>query len=322
MNEQAGIRKNLLITTAVIVTVVLALFMSQQDGRDGESLIGNLVGTVETGAQGTPLSILLPTTTATALEATTPDMMATATVTNIDGKTAVFLNPYCGNAPADWLPHTVHDDETIYSLSITSGATIAEIVQANCLAITQMLAGLTIYLPPQPPARIDCGPPNWWLPQKIHAGDTLYGLSVRHGTTVYAIMNANCLSNSYLMAGRTLYLPPLAVPPTAPPLPTMIPTIVPSVTVTAVPTMIPSLTPTIVLTLIPTMTATIPPTQPPITPTMTLPPSPTMTFTPLPTIAATETAVSTPTNTSVPTPTPTPLPPTATSLPSTATPIP
>ncbi len=311
-----GIRTNLLITTAVIVTVALALFMSQQDGRDGESLIANVVGTMEATAEGTAVTISLPTTTATVLEA-----VATVTVTTNEGKTAVSLLPSCDNFPAHWQAHTVHEGETIYSLSITTGATVAEIAQANCLAMEQMLTGLTIYLPPQPPTRIACGPPHWWHSQQVQAGDTLYSLAVRHGTTVYAIMQANCLSSSYLVAGRTLYLPPLVmtvtpiiIPPTA--TPTILPTIVQTAVPTSTPTVIP--TPTTIPTPIPTVTPTatiIPPTMPPITPTMTLtPPPPTATNTPLPTDTATSTA--TPTSTAViPTTTPTLIPPTATTIP-------
>jgi len=41
----------------------------------------------------------------------------------------------------------------------------------------------------------------------VSRGDTLYGLSRRHGTTVNALMNANNLSSSTLQPGQKLYLP-------------------------------------------------------------------------------------------------------------------
>lgn len=325
MGSQTSIRTNLLITTAVIVTVFLALFMSQQDGGDGDALLAVLVETIipaDAGGQTTPTTILLPTTTALF-----PTAMATAVIADAGEKTAVSLLPHCENAPTHWLPHTVRDGETIYTLSISSGATIAEIRQANCLAMGQSITGATVYLPPLPPTRIACGPPSYWQSQLVYAGDTLYALAVRHGTTIYAIMQANCLSSSYLMAGRTLYLPPVVVVPTAvlptatptiaPPTPTVAPTITPIITTTIAPTVAPTVVPTSTETAVPTVTAvptstftpTVVPTTPPITPTITA------TVTPLPTVVATETAVFTPTTPPTSTPVATPLPPTATVTP-------
>lgn len=323
MGSHTGIRTNLLSTTAVIVTVLLALFMSRQDGSDGDSLLAVLVETVipaDTGVKTTPTAILLPTTTAAAPEGTETAVV----VADAGEKTAVSLLPRCENPPAHWLPHTVRNGETIYSLSISSGATAAEIRQANCLAMEQSLTGLTIYLPPQPPTRTPCGPPSYWQPQLIYAGDTLYGLAVRYGTTVYAIMQANCLGSSYLMVGRRLYLPPVvvvtAVLPTA--TPTIVPptatatiglTVTPIITSTITPAFTPTIVPTSTVTAVPSPTFT--PTQPPITPTIPATGTPLSTVTPSPTVVATETAVFTPTSPPTAIPTATPLPPTASATP-------
>ncbi len=318
MKSRLAVRNNLLITTAVIVTVFLALFMSQQDGQGGESRLSVLV---ETGvAVGeTRLAVLLPTTTSAAPGTATVTVSATALATDLE-ETAVNLLATCQHIPVNWSPHVVREGETVYTLSIISGATVNAIVQANCLIMTQGIDGLIIYLPSQPPTRVTCGPPNWWQPQLIYGGDTLYNLSLRYGTSVYAIMQANCLSSSHLVAGRTLYLPPVVATATSTPLlptptlratPTAVATmtIIPTLTVTAVPTVTIAPTMTAVPTITPTVVITSTPI--PITPTMTFTPSPT------PPTVMTETAVPTVTPTSTPTPTPT-FTPTPTPLPTAA----
>ncbi|MCB9456408.1 MAG: S8 family serine peptidase [Anaerolineaceae bacterium] len=66
-------------------------------------------------------------------------------------------------------------------------------------------------------------PASWsgWVAYTIRSGDTLGQLAVDTGTSVAAIMTANCLPSSNIIAGNTLYLPkqPPAPPPTSPPSP-------------------------------------------------------------------------------------------------------
>ena len=51
----------------------------------------------------------------------------------------------------------------------------------------------------------------------MRPGDTLTGLALRHGTTVSAIVRANCLSSETIYANQRLYLPQIVLPPTASP---------------------------------------------------------------------------------------------------------
>jgi LysM repeat protein len=79
---------------------------------------------------------------------------------------------------------------------------------------------------PMPTATRVCIVPSSWRLYTVQRGDTLSRLAVRYGTSVSAIVDANCLSSTSLYVGQRLYLPAQAVvtpiPPTAtvPPAPT------------------------------------------------------------------------------------------------------
>ncbi|MGH2536137.1 MAG: LysM peptidoglycan-binding domain-containing protein [Candidatus Promineifilaceae bacterium] len=202
---------------------------------------------------------------------------------------AVLAEQGCGQPPAGWIAYVIQRGDNLFRLALSSGATISEIVQANCLSLTVLYSGTRIYLPAAPPTRPECGPPQSWVRYTVRPGDTLFSLARSRNTTVYAIMQANCLVSSYIFHGRSLFLPPLPAAPTA--------------------------TPT---------QAPPPPTDPP--PTITPPPAPTNTPPPPPSSTPvppppTNTPPPPPTNTPPPPPTNTP-PPTSTPPPPTNTPPP
>lgn len=61
------------------------------------------------------------------------------------------------------------------------------------------------------PAPGDCAPPPaGWQPYVIQPGDTLQELSARAGVSSARILSENCLPVDTLIAGETIYLPPLA----------------------------------------------------------------------------------------------------------------
>lgn len=333
---------NLILTGSVILTVLMGLFMAQldtlfiHDGLPQESffpvtllpIIGSLGDTPTT----TPFpTIALPTETATpppVSPTTTPDGSVPQT------PTAVAMLPTCGHIPAGWVAYVVRPGDTLFALALNAGATINEVRQANCLDENLPLySGTTIYLPTTPPVRIPCGPPAWWTRYTVQPGDTMFSLAISRGTTVFAVMNANCLSSSYLVAGKQIYLPPLvSQPPTATSIPPSVTpeppathtprpaaTDVPTATATGTPEATPTTTATITATatatgtVTATSTATATPSATPETPTATpIAPTPTNTATAVP-----------PTNTPIP-PTATPIPPTATNtpVPPTNTPVP
>jgi LysM repeat protein len=70
---------------------------------------------------------------------------------------------------------------------------------------------------PTATATPSCQPPYDWQLYTVQSGDTLIRLASRHGTTVSAIVQANCLQSEIIYRGQRLYLPPRYVMPTATP---------------------------------------------------------------------------------------------------------
>ncbi len=71
---------------------------------------------------------------------------------------------------------------------------------------------------PTAPAAQPCRPRYDWYAYGVRAGDTLYSLARRTGSTVDELMRANCLRGATIYAGTTLYLPrPPARDATLPP---------------------------------------------------------------------------------------------------------
>jgi LysM repeat protein len=71
---------------------------------------------------------------------------------------------------------------------------------------------------PLPPTA--CPVPGGWSVYTVRAGDSIESLAGRFGTSVYAIIENNCLVDTDLRTGQTLYLPPS---PTRGPTPTRVP---------------------------------------------------------------------------------------------------
>ena len=66
-----------------------------------------------------------------------------------------------------------------------------------------------------PPTRV-CSRPAGWVLYIVRPGDTLTRLARLSYTTVWALMNANCLDTTALFAGQTLYLPEVIYPTPTP----------------------------------------------------------------------------------------------------------
>ena len=237
-----------------------------------------------------------------------PEMSATPTVPVIPPTvtpTMPPIAPVC-TPPFGWTLYTVQPGDTLISLAYRYRINVSQLMQANCLANPVLYVGQVIFVPTvvvPPTPRPSCGPPPNWVWYTVQPGDTLYSLSVRTRTTVYAIVQANCLTSYTIYVGQGLWLPSLPPPPP----PTATPP--PTVTDTPIPTVTPGDTPT------PTLSP-----APSDTPSPTIVPGDTPTPTSTPT-SQPPTAVPTP---EPPTATPIPPPPTATPMPPppTATPIP
>jgi len=215
-------------------------------------------------AQAAATATAGPTETATA--SATPAATPTARATPRPSATNT-PRPIC-RAPASWRLYIVRNGDTLTSLAVQHGTTVAAIMDANCLTTSAIYSGQRLYLPPiavpPPPPPTTCvpQPPTGWVLYTVQNGDSLYGLAQRFQTTVLRIQQVNCLSGYVVTVGQPLYLPPVPPTPTAtwtlvptagitatstdPAAPTMVPTpTVPSDTPTAAPTpTVPSDTPT------------------------------------------------------------------------------
>lgn len=135
--------------------------------------------------------------------------------------------------PAGWQPYVVREGDSLHVLAWQRGTTTYAVLQANCLTEATLVAGQVLYLPPLPGAprptatprslpAVPCGqPPASWRPYVVRRGDTLSDLAIRYGTTVPAILSANCLASTTIYAGQRLYLPaqPIWWPPAPTPTP-------------------------------------------------------------------------------------------------------
>jgi len=298
-------RTNLLLTAGVIVTVLMALLLAQFDGLQIrlQPTPMLLAGVTAVPLTPTPLpAVILPTTGPTQTPTTAPLPETTASTP----ANSLLPGVQCGRIPVGWSVYLVKPGDSLLSLAAISGATVSEISLVNCLQNGLVVAGMQIYLPVRPPTAVPCGPPSWWVQVRVQPGDTLFRLALRHNTTVYAIMQANCLNSTNLAAGRLLFLPPLPATPIRP-----FPTWTPSPTVSATPSATAVLTPTATATAVATATATASPTAViSVTATATSEPTATATTSPGNTPTATPTASATPPPSA--TATPTAVPPTAT----------
>jgi len=282
--------------------------------------------------------------TAIALVSETPVILPTASpMPNVTGVTVVAASPLPAASPSPvpsatpmptiacpppigWSPYAARTGDTLTAIAAAFGTNVYVLIQGNCLVNTEIAPGQTLYIPPAPTrgptaTRIPCGPPLMWVIYRVQPGDTLYGLAVRYGTSVYVLALANCMTSYTLRIGQPLYVPPVIVaPPTAtrvrpsitPPLPTASST-PPSPSATVPPGVTPSHTPTSA----PPSPTPSPSSGPSATPTGGTPIASDTPQPPTPTVGITPSA----TPPTMPPSTDTPQPPTAT-LPSTDTPAP
>jgi LysM repeat protein len=118
------------------------------------------------------------------------------------------------------VPYTVGSNDTLVTLAYRYRISVNELMQGNCLISQTLYTGQVIRVPrvvvpptPRPPCTLQ--PPVGWVQYNVQPGDTLYSLAVRTRTTVYAIVQVNCLGGYTIYAGQQLWLPLL--PPTPPP---------------------------------------------------------------------------------------------------------
>lgn len=96
--------------------------------------------------------------------------------------------------------HVVQSGETLAGIAARYGTTVAAIVSANRLANANVIfAGQRLIIPSAPAA------PRYYT---VRAGDTLFSIALRYGTTVAAITAANNIVNpNAISVGQTLLIP-------------------------------------------------------------------------------------------------------------------
>ncbi len=341
----------LIIAIAVILIVLAALILTQIDNVQRRSLLPpqrlTIVDQEATIIATEPGNIYFPgDEVVTATPSPTIDSIP-STLTHTPEPTAVaMIKPACDADRDNWVPYVVQQGNSLTSLAFKYGINKTSIIQMNCLTFQKLIVGQIIYLPENESARpekVQCGVPPNWTYYVVHPGDTLLQLAEKYDSTVYKIMNANCLETTQLSPGRKLFLPSLkptqvsptrANPTSTRPKPritaaatqtrqffptiTPTPTPLPFITVTQTPTAISvTASPSPTETIIPTETHTPAPTEtmvmPTNTPTTIPTEAPTNTSTPIP---PTSTFTSTP---PLPTPTSTPIPPSPTPMLATST---
>ena len=94
--------------------------------------------------------------------------------------------------------YTVKAGDSLWLIAQRYGTTVNAIKQANGLTSDALQIGQVLRIP------VSQGP---YVEYTVRAGDTLWELSRRYGTTVEAIMQANGLTSSVLQIGQVLRIP-------------------------------------------------------------------------------------------------------------------
>ncbi|MCP4422425.1 MAG: LysM peptidoglycan-binding domain-containing protein [Chloroflexi bacterium] len=337
-------RIHLLISGGVFLTFLFALLLAQLDGLQ-QQILPSPIAVAIVNLNATPTNTPLPAIPLASGTLTAPN---DNNLFENQNETAVSGSPNCDSVPLNWLLTPVEPSETLLTLSLRYNVSEETIRLANCLKPNTPLSAGMLYLPSLATlnAPIACGPPSYWVQYFVRPGQTMFFLAFSRGTTVAAVLNANCLQSTKLQAGQGIFLPRLVIIPatatstatstptatatstatststntatsTVPALPTSsatatvtqtsTPSATPTVTGTATVSATPTQSPTTTSTA--TVTATVSPTaSATATPSPTNSATPTFTASPSSTPTATSTATSTPTETAVATATPSPTP--------------
>jgi LysM repeat protein len=101
--------------------------------------------------------------------------------------------------------HIVQAGETLYTIALRYGTSVAALMSTNGLTSYAIRVGQQLIVPSTWSGYYPTTTP--YQQYTVVPGDTLYGIALRYGTTVAAIMEANDLSSSYIYVGMTLSIP-------------------------------------------------------------------------------------------------------------------
>ena len=130
-----------------------------------------------------------------------------------------------------WLPKTIKVGETLSTIAFSSGISVSELAEGNCIKTTDRLTvGSVILVPEAKPTQssinISCGPPVGWITYTVQEGDSLADIAGAYQATLMALQLSNCLGSSQaVFPGMVLFVPNV-IPVTLTPTPTITPTFV------------------------------------------------------------------------------------------------
>ena len=130
-----------------------------------------------------------------------------------------------------WLPKTIKAGETLSTIAFSSGVSIEELAQGNCIKTTDRLAvGSVILIPEAKPTQsninISCGPPVGWITYTVQEGNQLADIAGAYQATIMSLQLANCLGSSQAVFPGMVIFVPNVIPVTLTPTPTITPTFV------------------------------------------------------------------------------------------------
>lgn len=154
-----------------------------------------------------------------AFDVTFPEAALTATATPTrDEVTMTFAAPTATQGSPTFITSTSTDTPTQTATATpTAGYTVTA---------TPTDTSTPTNTPSSTPTQ--CVPQYYWPVYEVQAGDTLYSIASRTGSTVDELMRANCLLGTRINIGQKLYVPRLPII-TVTPTPTNTPTVTPTI---------------------------------------------------------------------------------------------
>lgn len=155
-------------------------------------------------------------TTVAAIEAANPGLDPNAL--QIGWNICIPRQPVYPSCPGGTY-YTVRRGDTMYAIAARHNITLNDLIAANPSANPNTLAiGQVLCIPsaaPVPPPVTAC--PTGYTAYTVVAGDTMYGIAVRYGIDLNALIAANPSANpNALVIGQTLCLPPATAPAVCP----------------------------------------------------------------------------------------------------------
>ncbi|MBC7878357.1 MAG: LysM peptidoglycan-binding domain-containing protein [Anaerolineales bacterium] len=134
--------------------------------------------------------------------------------------------------PLGWGQIVMQAGDTLDILALRYRISKDELIRANCLLTSTLVAGTTLYVPPVVAnTLVACSPgaTAWVKGYIVKAGDTIYAIATNHYITAGLLKSVNCRYSDLILPGETLWVPNVATR-------TPYPTPLPGVTVTPHPT--------------------------------------------------------------------------------------